>query len=906
MPLSAGARLGPYVISSPLGAGGMGEVYRARDEKLGREVALKTLPESFTHDPERVARFRREAQLLAAINHPHIAAIYDIQEIDGRHLLVLELVDGETLAARLRRGALPVDEALGIAREIALALEAAHERGIVHRDLKPGNIALAADGNVKVLDFGLARAGDSRSGVSQPEMENSPTITSPLTLTALGVILGTAAYMSPEQARGMVADRRSDVWAFGCVLYEMLTARRAFAGEDVTDTLAAVVKSPPDWSALPAAVPPAVRALLEGCLEKDRRRRIADISVARFVLERFSALDAPRFSALDAPSRDESPRSTAWRWAPWALAAAAVALAGAALVTGTRDTPQAPAVTRFAIDVPDAQQLGQERRSIAISPRGDRIAYSAGGRLYLRALSDFESQPLPGADVGLQPVFAPDGQSLVFWANGALRRIPLVGGVPVLVAEVSPAPLSVTWTDRGIVFTEFTRGVLHVSPAGGAPTVLMPFKDIDGLTQGAHILPDGDTLLFAQAGVIGSPTNFWDAGRITIHSIRTGERTVLIEGGSNPLYLDTGHIVYSLEGTLMAVPFDLRTREVTGAAVPVVSGVRRTAPAAGGQAQIAVSASGTLAYIPGPERMGQESIFVYAEDGAAQSLELPLGTYGHPRVSPDGQSLAFEIHDGKEWWIAVHRLSGSTAAQRLTFGGNNRFPVWTRDGRRIVFQSDRDGDLALFWQGVSGGAAERLTRPEPQTAHVPDAWSPRADVLLFSVAKESNQALWTLSMPGREVAPFGDVSSYILPAAAAFSPDGRWVAYQAGDGDAGEGMTFVQPFPATGTKYQIARGGRPLWSPDGRRLYFVPAPGQFLAVAVTATDEGIAFTSPEEIPRRFGLAPPSSARSFDVLADGRIVGINTPPEAAFSVNQILVVQHWLEELKAKVPGARTP
>jgi eukaryotic-like serine/threonine-protein kinase len=898
MPLAAGARLGPYVISSPLGAGGMGEVYRARDEKLGREVALKTLPESFTHDPERVARFRREAQLLAALNHPHIAAIYDIQEIDGRHLLVLELVDGETLAARLRRGPLPVDEALGIAREIALALEAAHERGIVHRDLKPGNIALAADGNVKVLDFGLARAGDPRSGVSQPEMDNSPTITSPLTLTALGVILGTAAYMSPEQARGMVADRRSDVWAFGCVLYEMLTARRAFAGEDVTDTLAAVVKSPPDWSALPAAVPPAVRALLEGCLEKDRRRRIADISVARFVLE--------RFSALAAPPRDESAPATAWRWVPWALAAAAVALAGIALVTGTRDTPQTPAVTRFAIDVPDTQQLGQTRRSIAISPRGDRIAYSAGGQLYLRALSDFEAQPLPGAEHGLQPVFAPDGQSLLFWANGALRRIPLTGGVPVTVADVSPAPMSVTWTDAGIVFAEFTRGVVRVSPAGGTPTVLMTFKDIDGLTQGAQILPDGDTLLYAQAGVIGSPSNFWDAGRITIQSIRTGERTVLIEGGSNPLYLATGHILYSLEGTLMAAPFDLRTRQVTAAAVPVVSGVRRTAPAAGGEAQFAVSASGTLVYLPGSPRMGQESIFVYAEDGAAESLQLPPGTYGHPRVSPDGQWLAFEIHDGKEWWIAVHRLSGATAAQRLTFGGNNRFPVWTGDGRRIVFQSDREGDLALFWQGVSGGAAERLTRPEPGTTHVPDAWSPRADVLLYSVAKESTQELWMLEMPGRQASLVGGVSSHVFPPDAAFSADGRWVAYQAGDGVAGEAMTFVQPFPATGTKYQIARGGRPLWSPDGRRLYFVPAPGQFLAVSVTATDEGIAFTSPEAIPRRFGLAPPNSARSFDILPDGRIVGINTPPETGFSVNQILVVQDWLEELKATVPGARTP
>jgi eukaryotic-like serine/threonine-protein kinase len=897
MPLPTGARLGQYDVLSKLGAGGMGEVYRARDTKLGRDVALKVLPGIFTHDPERLARFRREAQVLASLNHPHIAGIYGVEHIDGYDFLVLELVDGETLAERLQRGALPVEEALSLGREIAGALDAAHERGIVHRDLKPANIALTAENDVKVLDFGLARPTGADAASRQSDLVNSPTITSPLTLTRLGVILGTAAYMSPEQAKGAVADKRADVWAFGCVLYEMLTGRRAFPGEDVSDTLAAVLRGEPDWSALPAALPSPIRALLDGCLEKDRRRRIGDISVARFVLERGAALAVPA-----APPRVGQP---AWRSTLLLLAAV---IAGAATTWFALEMMRAPApgpiVTRFTIQLPPGQELAQTRRAIAISPDGSRIVYGADGRLFIRSISDFEAQPLPGTESGLQPVFSPEGQVLLFWADGALKRIPLGGGVPVTLAEVAPAPFSLTWSQPGIVSTE-SRGIVRLAPNVGASDVLVPFKEIDGVAQGARLLADGDTLLFALSGVTGAPSNFWDIGKIVVQSIRTGERKVLIEGGSNPHYLDTGHIVYGLEGTLMAVAFDAQKREVLAGPVPVVAGVRRSAPAAGGEAHFSISDSGTLVYAPGPARAGQQSIFLYGNDGKAQGLNLPKGTYSHPRVSPKGEWLAFENHDGKESWIAVYHLSGRTAAQRLTFGGHSRFPVWTADGKRIVFQSDREGDLALYWQPVNGGVAERLTKPDAGTSHVPESWSPLDDGLLFSVNRGTTHELWLLSMPDRKASAFGGVRSDVFPPTATFSPDGRWVAYQAGDAGAGEAMTYVQPFPPTDARtYQIDRGGRPLWSPDGGTLFFVPAPQQFKSVSVTATAGSFEFTAPESLPRRFGLAPPNHPRPFDILPDGRIVGINTPPDTDTTPNRIHVVQNWTEELKTKVPFPR--
>ena len=893
MALSAGTRLGAYEVLSALGAGGMGEVYRARDSRLGRDVALKILPESLARDPGRLARFRREAQVLAALNHPHIAAIYGIEDAGDTRCLVLELVDGETLQQRIARGPLPPAEALAIAAQVAVALEAAHEKGIVHRDLKPANIALTRDGEVKVLDFGLAKVADPPLEAAS-DLVNSPTLTSPAIATGAGVILGTAAYMSPEQAKGRPADKRSDIWAFGCVLFEMLTGRRAFEGEDVSDTLAAVLRGDPDWGAWPPTLPPAIRALVEGTLKKDRRERISDISTALFVL-RWPDLVAPV-----GPVR-ESPRRRVWERAALVLIAMAIGAAIAVATLRGGPTPR-PAPTRFAITLPGTQLLTLNRPAVTISPDGTKVAYAGDGRLYLRAMSEFDSKVVGGTDGAVNPVFSPDGQWLVFFADSALRRIAVSGGAPVTICQTAPAPIGMTWSTHGILFVEPGTGVLQVSPEGGKPQLLVGVDQSDSMFNGPQLLPDGRTLLFtvAQGSVPGS--NRWDRARIVVQSLDTGERKTLIDGGTDARYVSTGHIVYLSAGVLLAVPFDLSTLRVTAGSVPVVEGVRRSTTAASGGGQFAFSNSGTLVYLPGPVSGSQFELVVFDRQRSTQTLNLPPGPYRYPRVSPDGTRLAFETNAGQETIIAVYDLSGASAVRRLTFGGNSRFPVWSADGRRIAFQSDRDGDLAVFWQSADGGTAERLTRADRGTSHVPESWSPRGDTLLFSVAKGTEVSLWMLSLPDRKTAPLDDVRSAHLPTNAAFSPDGRWVAYQIGDPGVAEATTFVQPFPPSGTKYQIGRGGRPLWSRDGTELFYVPAPGQFMAVTVR-TRPSFSFTNPVAVPRLFGAADPASPRPFDLLPDGRFVGAATLGQGgATGRAEIRVVLNWFEELRARAPG----
>jgi serine/threonine-protein kinase len=894
MSLASGTHVGPYEILTLLGEGGMGEVYKARDTRLGRAVALKTLPEAVTHDADRLARFRREAHVLAALNHPHIAGIYGLEETNSQRFLVLELVDGETLASRIQRGPLPLVEALAIARQVAEALEAAHEKGIIHRDLKPANIALTAEDNVKVLDFGLAKAADPAVISDSIPALNSPTITSPAMMTGLGMIIGTAAYMSPEQTRGRGVDKRSDVWAFGCVLFEMLTGKRAFAGDDVSDTLAAVLKSEPDWQALPGSLPPAIRSLLEGCLEKNPRERISDLSTALYVLRRSPS------TAADRPERPRSVLSkTAWSWL---VLAGAVTGAVAAIALWPRPAPPASPITRFGIAPPGGRPLTVSRRSVTVSRDGTRIAYAAEGRIYLRFLADAESRLVPGAD-GILPTFSPDGESIVFWADPVLKRISVNGGVPVTVCETTPAPWGIDWADSGIVFVQ-SFDVLRVSPYGGTPEVLVRLNAEEGLAQGPQLLADGDTLLFTLARPDPSASNLWNRGKIVAHSLKTGQRRTLIESATDARYVPTGHLVYMVEGTLMAAPFDVRRLQLTGGAVPVVEGVRRSGASVGAAAQFAFSNSGILAYVPGPARAGQDDLFLYDRKANATPLKLPRGYYGYPRVSPDGKSLALETNDGRQTAISLYDLSGTNSVRRLTFGGNNRLPIWSADGQHVAFQSDKDGDYAIFWQSIRGGAAERLTRPEPGTVHAPESWSSRDGVFLFSATKGFETTLWIFDIRARKAAPFGGVTSFGIPTNAVFSPDGRWVAYQVGERGTGEGTTYVQPFPATGTKFEIGRGGRPLWSQDGKELILIPAPSQLVAYTVR-TEPMFGVSTPVYIPRRFGQAPPASPRPFDILPDGRLVAVDTaidspdqrPPE-------IQVVLNWFSELTRKVPAAK--
>jgi eukaryotic-like serine/threonine-protein kinase len=899
MALAAGSRLGVYEIVAPLGAGGMGEVYRAHDTKLGRDVALKILPEPLASDPDRIARFEREARVLASLNHPHIAVLHGFEQSGPHHFLVMELVEGHALDEKTRlSGALPFGEAIAIARQIAEALEAAHEKGIVHRDLKPANVKITPDDSVKVLDFGLAKALDtteSGSG-SGAGLTHSPTLTF-AGATQAGMILGTAPYMAPEQAKGRPADKRSDVWAFGCVLYEMLTGRRAFAGDDVSDVLASVIKSDPDWSALPADLPIAVRALLEGCLQKDRKQRIGDISTTLYILREPRALGASASAASRAPA---SPVMR--RWLPLAAGIAIGAATVAALWTFRRPQPSPALITRFAIALPAGQQLTLPRQAVDISPDGSRIVYSADGRLYLRSMSEIDPRPIPGADGAIAPAFSPDGQSIVFVGGDSLKRIPATGGTPLAICTVAPGPASVRWDADGIVFAEPGTGIMRVAANGGKPELLAKVPASEALPHGGQQLPGG-YLLFTTARRTGSDF-IWDEGRIVVQSLKSGERKTIVEGGSDGRYIPTGHLVYAVSGTLFVAPFDVKKLAITGSPVPIVEGVSRASSISSGAAQFAFSESGSMVYVPGAASTARQEVMVFDRTGKSEPLKLPAGRYAYPRVSPDGKRLAVETNDGRETNVSVYDLSGTSSPRRLTFGGNNRYPIWSADGRRVTFQSDREGDRAIFWQPADGGTAERLTKPEQGVSHVAESWSPDGRTLLFSAVKNTDVSLWMLGLPDRKTAPFDDVHSVNFPPESMFSPDGRWVAYQVGESFQSEGTTFVQPFPPNGAKYQIARGGRPAWSRDGTELFFVPAPGQFMVTKVTSQPT-FTFSTPTPVPRGFGVADPLTPRPYDILPDGRIVGVAyASTVGATRPMEIQVVTNWFEELRARVPTSK--
>ena len=914
MPLKAGAHLGSYEILAAIGAGGMGEVYRARDTRLNRDVALKILPDTFTHDRERVARFQREAHVLAALNHPHIAAIYGLDEANGSQFLVLELVDGESLDKRAARGPIPVAEALEIAGQVAEALEAAHDKGIIHRDLKPANIALTSDGQVKVLDFGLAKALEPMSAASA-NVTASPTITTPAMMTGIGMILGTAAYMSPEQAKGRPADKRSDVWAFGCVLYEMLTGTRAFGGEDVSDTLAAVLRSDPDWTALPKDVSPNTRLLLQCCLEKDCKKRIGDMSTARFLITQPAIVDP-------AAGVSVRPPTPMWRRvAPFVVTAAVAAALMAGVLWALRPTPVPVMISRFTIPLPEGQVFTNDgRHVVAISPDGGQIVYVADGRLHLRSMRDLKSTPIRGTEGRqgvLNPVFSPDGRSIAFWVaeDRTIRRMAVNGGAAVTVCTAE-RPTGISWDASGILFGQGSEGVMRVAADGGKPEPLVRLKEGE-VAHGPQMLPDGRHVLFTVA--TGTSADRWDKAKVVLQELTSDDRKTLIDGGSDGRVLPTGHIVYALGGTLLAVPFDIRRLEVRGGPVPILDGVRRgnTPEINPGVAHFSVSTTGALIYVPGPVSLTPDDQQLVRVDpkGDMEPLKLAKGRYETPRVSPDGKRLAFATDDAKEAIVWIYDLSGTSSVRRLTVGGRNRYPIWSADGERVAFQSDREGDASIFWQRADGtGPAERLTTAEPGASHLPESWSPKGDRFLFSVIPKAvgGASLWTFSLQDRKAERFGGVqlTAANLPRAV-FSPDGRWVAYMSDE----TGMTgvYVQPFPATGTKYPISKGRAfsPLWSPDGKGILYVDAAnrgtGELVIVHLT-TEPTFTFGNPVVRPSgRFqtgGVSAPNSPRRFDMAPDGTIIGIVEADRISSQSDalRIEVVLNWLEELKQRVPS----
>jgi serine/threonine-protein kinase len=906
MTLTSGARIGPYDVLDSIGAGGMGEVYRARDSRLGRDVALKVLPDAFAGDAERLARFEREAQLLAALNHPHIASIYGVEEAGGVRALVLELVTGDTLAERLEQGAIPFDEAVPLARQIAVALEAAHEQGIIHRDLKPSNIKITPGGTVKVLDFGLAKlgepAGGSSAGTARPMASQSPTITSPAMMTGVGLILGTAAYMAPEQAKGRPADRKSDIWSFGCVLYEMLTGKRSFDGEDVSETMAAVIRADPDWSRLPASTPPHVRTLLRRCLQKDPRKRLPDIGAARLELDD----DQIEAAASPAPAVVARPW---WRRALPAVTSALIAGVVAGFLVWSLVPVPDRSVTRVVLAGLDGvkQFSTLNYRVLDFSSDGNSLVFAADSQLYVKSKDDFAARPIPGtqdATTVLSPTFSPDGNQIAFvtGSDRMLKRIAANGGVAVPVTPLATVPFGITWGPDDTILIGQASGIMQVKSTGGEAKRLVELGEGE-ISSGPQMLP-GNRVLFTLGK--GIDVDRWDRASIVVQPLPSGPRQTIVEGGSDGRYVGTGHIVYAVGGTLFAVPVDPDRLTRTGPAVSIVQGVRRSPllTTRTAVAQFAFSSKGDLAYVPGSVASAAAGRLTLIEpSGARQSVDVPPARYEAPRISPDDTRVAV-VADGN---IFVREMATRRMPQ-LTLTGRNRFPVWVGNDR-IAFQSNREGDTAIFWQRADGAdAATRLTTPEKGTSHVPESWSLRHNVLLYSVIedKSGDVSLWEYSMTEKKATRIGKATS-TRQFNAEFSPDGRFIAYTLRTG----GVSIrAEPFPPTGVDYMVSArdtGHHPLWSRDGKRLMYFPGAGPLVSVDVN-TAGVFRFGNPMKVAAGVPLnVSADAARNVDLFKDGRFIMTDDGQGAdgAFATGvEIRVVMNWFEELKRLAPAGR--
>ncbi len=899
MPLPAGTKLGAYEVLSAIGAGGMGEVYRAHDTKLGRDVAIKVLPPNFVNDPERLSRFQREARMLAALNHANIATIYGLEQSDGVTCLVMELVPGETLQERIKRdGAIPIEEALKIAGQIAEALEAAHEKSIIHRDLKPANVKVTPEGKVKVLDFGLAKAfeGDTASD----DMTNSPTLTCAATMQ--GVILGTAAYMSPEQARGKSVDKRTDIWAFGCLLFELVSGKQAFAGEDTTEILAAVVKSEPDWGQLPAATPPTVRSLLKRCLQKDRTLRLRDAGDARIEINEALSAPATTNSELTVPAKGArafGPSQLLLGLAALLIVAAIASLATWNLKPSGSLLPQP--VSRVTITLPPGQQLAgmDAAPAVALSPDGSHLAYVArqGGaqQIYLRQMDSLEAKPIPGTDGAVDPFFSPDGQWLGFFADGKVKKVSVSGGTTLLVGEAA-SPNGASWGSQGTIALSPTNvsPILQVPDAGGAATSISRFEKRENSHRWPQFLPDGKTVLFAAGFTAGNWTNV----EITAQPPGSGARRDLILGTA-PHYAPSGHLIYAQGGSLMAVPFDPQRLAVTGTAVPVVEGVQQSGVS--GHAQYSLSDNGSLVYVPGGFQSNQSKLVWVNRNGTEQPLAAPGHNYVYPRIAPDGRraTLAIAEDQGAQVWLydLQERLT------RLTFeGAANNVPTWSPDGKRVAFLSYNGGQAEgqnILWQLADGsGGPERLTTGD--FLHAPLSFSPDGQLLAFI---ESNPAtgydIWVLHISDRKAQPF--IRTQFNESAPEFSPpDGRWLAYVSNE--SGRNEIYVQAYPGPGGKWQISTDGgtEPVWNHNGRELFYRDR-NKMMAVDIT-TQPGFSAGKPRLLFEGSYLATPATFPNYDVSLDGqRFLMLKPMASAEPPPTQINVVLNWFEELKQKVP-----
>jgi len=865
--LSAGSRLGPYEILAPIGAGGMGEVWKARDARLDRSVAIKVLPEEFFEDKDRLLRFEREAKALAALNHLGIAAVHSFEAVDGRHILVMELVEGEGLDARIARGAIPPDEALPIARQIAEALEAAHERGIVHRDLKPANVMVTPEGRVKVLDFGLAKAldPDAASG-SAPQVTQSPTITA--RATAAGVILGTAAYMSPEQARGRSVDKRADIWAYGCVLFEMLTGKRVFEGETASDVLAAVLRQEVDFGALPPGTPQGIARLLRRCLKRDVQSRLHDIGDAKIEIDDAIESPAERSSAA-VPSKTAGERVL--RVLPW-LVAAAMALV--LLLSTRRAPPGAGAVVHLSLNVPEGVSLDPNLQTqiqlLAISPDGSRIAFRGRSgeerRIFLRDLSRESSEPMAGTEGGEDPFFSPDGEWLGFFSGAKLKKTAIRGGTPITLAAAAQSR-GAAWGDDGtIVFSPTVNSPLFRIPAAGGeprPLTALDAAGRERTHRWPEILPGGKTVLFT-VGTEDKPGDY-DEARIDAVSLATGKRHVVYRGASLARYAPSGRLLLARHGDLLAVPFDAKSGEVRGTPVPVLQGV--SGDSRSGIAFFGAARTGALAYAVGLSAQGITEIVWMDRAGRREPTGIPPGIYTSVMLSPDGQKLAYSEGPAggarSDVWIADLSHGGQF---QLTSNGQAGSPCWTPDGTSLVYSTPA-GDAIMRQRADGSGAAEMLWKSTRLVPISTDSFAPDGSALLFTLSGLPSRAdIFLLPLSGERTArtliatPGSETGGMV-------SPNGRWLAYD-GEYEAGQ-QVYVQAFPSLAGRWQVSRrgGAGPLWSRDGKELFYVSGE-EIFAVPI---QQAPAFTPGEPRPL-FRIDRPGSSEGsefYDVTPDGK-------------------------------------
>jgi Tol biopolymer transport system component len=898
MSLGPGTRLGAFEIVSLLGAGGMGEVYRARDTQLKRDVAIKVLPEPLAADPDRVARFQREAELLATLTHPHIAAIYGFERVDGSPALIMELVDGPTIAERLLGGPVPVDEAICIARELIDGLDYAHEHGVVHRDLKPANLKLTPDGHLKILDFGLAKALDTATATrpGAPGQSMSPTITSPA-FTQAGVILGTAAYMSPEQARGQPVDKRSDIWAFGCVVYEMLTGVRAFAGETISDTLAALLTREPDWSRLPAATPPPLRRLMRECLTRDSKLRLRDIGDARRTLE-----------TREAETAGSQARPPAHSMVPWAVAGLlALVLFTVVAMRGLSPSPPGPPpLQRHAVELgADASLATDVGSAAALSPDGQLLvfaAYPTGAgttRLFARRLDQLLATSFPGTDDARAPFFSPDGQWVAFFAEGKLKKVAVTGGAPITLAD-APSGRGGAWTRSGsIIFLPQVGGGAHfvrVQDAGGRPEEFME-PDSGASQRWPQVLPGERALLYTQV----APGR---AAQIKVQKLPTGERKTIGEGNF-ARYMPSGHLLFLLNGTLYATRFDPASLTLSGSAMLVAEGVSNQTLNA---AQFAASDNGTLVYVSGESLDIRVAINWVNGTGTTSPLRETRSAWLSPVFDPAGRRLAFtEVGtSGNSLWV---RDLARGVDSRVADAYDLLAPAWTPDGQRITFAANRDQtNRNIYWQRVDGvGGVQRLTTASAMQAT--PAWHPDGRTLVYISFSGVRSDLMTLQMLGDEQTGWKAGPSSVLfetpyqEEQPTISPDGKWIAYVAND--TGTREVYVRPFPGPGGATLVSSGGgeAPTWSQPRRELIYATlrrgatAPARVMVAPFAIENGEIRF----DLVRPWGAGvdlPVTAGRNFALHPAGdRLAVAAAPVVDTTRADRLVFVFNLFDELR---------